>query len=135
MKTLEDTERQLPHLEHRHVVWSSRHQLPPEVAEELGDLPCKMRPYVRAMIKVGEKKLGELAKKIKVSKDTLYDVRLRTCEYLGHQSPLVRMLYPKFAAFASIDDERRCGRCGLRGHGSEFCDLPGIDFYASRRYE
>jgi len=122
-------------MEHRLAVWSARHRLPAEAVEELEDLPCKMRPYVRAMIRSGEGKLCELAKKIKVSKDVLYDVRLRTCQYLGHKSPLVRLLYPKFAAFGSIDEEKRCARCGLRGHEASNCDLPGIDFYASRRYE
>lgn len=134
VRTLEDVERSVPSMSVAAVAWARNCALPRDCREEVKDLPCKVRPYVRAMVRFGEDRLGELSKKLGVSRSRLYDLRMRVCEYLGHDSELVKVLYPKFSAQISIDHEPRCNKCMLRGHTSEACDLPGIDYYASRRY-
>jgi hypothetical protein len=134
VRTLMDVDRSLPMLSRRQAIWSARFPISSELADEIGDLPIKIRPYIRAMLKLGDERMAELATRFQVSTARLYDVRMRVCEYLGHDSELVRQLYPKFAVQSSIDREPRCAKCGLRGHLTPLCDLPGIDHYASRRY-
>ncbi len=132
VRTLTDVDRSLPTLTQKNVFWAARFPLPRELAEELGDLPTKVRPYVRGMLKMGDERMAELASRFGVSKGRLYDVRMRVCEFLGHDSELVRVLYPKFSAQSSIDREPKCEKCGLRGHITMLCDLPDIDHFASR---
>jgi hypothetical protein len=102
---------------------------------EVKELPPRLQVFAKALLKGHDKAIEKVAKTLGVTRKKLVNVRREICWRMGRDSALALALNPRMAKAFRTSIEPRCEKCGLRGHVVKECDLPGIEYFASRRFE